>query len=443
MKQLRHIQTSIGLLIMLACFTTLHAQLQWTEYQNNPVLEKNAGSWDSGVVLDPTVIKSGDTLKMWYTGAVNIFSPAAIGYAFSLDGINWSRHAGNPVMQGRSTDWDRPSVLVPIVIQDGDTLRMWYGGGSSPDDVKIGYATSVDGVNWSRQPAPVMESGSIGEWNADAIMPGSVIKEGSIFKMWFSGAVGSIAIANANTKTAIGYATSPDGIAWTLFDDPATTTAPFQFSDPVLDHGSPGEDWDANEMFTPSVLKTDSGYEMWYSGWRSGGDGQHLGHATSPDGINWTKHAQNPIFREPGTWNGGHVFPSVILDGEQYRMWYQGWTGPGTAAIGYATAPLITSVDENRRIPNRFGLHQNYPNPFNPTTSIRYELTKSSSVVLQVFDLLGREVRVLVNEVKSAGIHEVKWDGLNDAGLPVSSGLYLYRIKDQNQIVMKKMVMLR
>jgi len=90
-----------------------------------------------------------------------------------------------------------------------------------------------------------------------------------------------------------------------------------------------------------------------------------------------------------------------------------------------------------------FRLRQNYPNPFNPATSIRYELTKSSSVVLQVFDLLGREVRLLVNEAKPAGLHGVKWDGLNDAGLSVSSGLYLYRIVSQNQVVIRKMVLMR
>ena len=104
----------------------------------------------------------------------------------------------------------------------------------------------------------------------------------------------------------------------------------------------------------------------------------------------------------------------------------------------------ITGIEKaDRVVPESFILSQNYPNPFNPSTSIRYELTKSSSVVLQVFDVLGREVRVLVNEVKPAGLHEVKWDGLNEAGLPVSSGLYLYRIENQNQVVMKKMVLMR
>ena len=113
--------------------------------------------------------------------------------------------------------------------------------------------------------------------------------------------------------------------------------------------------------------------------------------------------------------------------------------------FSHTKAESSTAVAESqeRHTSKTFSLYQNYPNPFNPATSIRYEITKASSVVLQVYDVLGREVRVLVNGVKPAGLHEVKWDGLNEAGLPVASGLYLYRIENQNQVFMKKMVMMR
>ena len=115
-----------------------------------------------------------------------------------------------------------------------------------------------------------METGEAGTWNADTMGPGTVIKEDGLFKMWFFGGVGGILGADANTKTGIGFATSPDGINWTFYDDSATTAPPYQFSDPVLNHGEAGA-WDANEMFTPGVLRTDAGgYEMWYSGWRDG-----------------------------------------------------------------------------------------------------------------------------------------------------------------------------
>jgi hypothetical protein len=75
-------------------------------------------------------------------------------------------------------------------------------------------------------------------------------------------------------------------------------------------------------------------------------------------------------------------------------------------------------------IPSEFVLEQNYPNPFNPATTIRYELSKTSSVRLSVYDIIGREVAVLVNERKKAGSYGVNF---NATGL--SSGAYFYRIQ--------------
>jgi hypothetical protein len=85
-----------------------------------------------------------------------------------------------------------------------------------------------------------------------------------------------------------------------------------------------------------------------------------------------------------------------------------------------------------------FFLQQNYPNPFNPSTTIKFELPTSSVVRLSVYDVLGREVSVLVNERREAGFHEVKFDG---SGL--SSGVYFYRIQAGNFVETKKLVLLR
>ena len=80
-------------------------------------------------------------------------------------------------------------------------------------------------------------------------------------------------------------------------------------------------------------------------------------------------------------------------------------------------------VEEVGRVPTAYALGQNYPNPFNPSTTITYELPTSSEVRLSVYDMLGREVTVLVNEKRNAGVHEVKFDGSN-----LSSGVYIYRL---------------
>jgi hypothetical protein len=83
-------------------------------------------------------------------------------------------------------------------------------------------------------------------------------------------------------------------------------------------------------------------------------------------------------------------------------------------------------------------LAQNYPNPFNPATTITYELPIASQVTLSVYDVLGREVSVLVNGRKNAGVHEVKFDGVN---LP--SGVYFYRLQAGDFCQSKKLVLLK
>ncbi|MFQ5641865.1 MAG: T9SS type A sorting domain-containing protein, partial [bacterium] len=94
-------------------------------------------------------------------------------------------------------------------------------------------------------------------------------------------------------------------------------------------------------------------------------------------------------------------------------------------------------------VPERFELFQNYPNPFNPSTTIKYELSKNSQVILKIYNVLGREVRTLLNENQTAGLKTVQWDGRDDSGAIVSSGVYLYRIQASNKIQSKKMVFLR
>jgi hypothetical protein len=88
--------------------------------------------------------------------------------------------------------------------------------------------------------------------------------------------------------------------------------------------------------------------------------------------------------------------------------------------------------------PLDFELSQNYPNPFNPTTVVRYELPAASDVKLVVYDLLGREVAVLVNEKKAPGSYDVKFDA---AGL--ASGVYLYRLTAGNFVQTHKMILVR
>ncbi|HMZ05423.1 MAG TPA: FG-GAP-like repeat-containing protein [bacterium] len=94
-------------------------------------------------------------------------------------------------------------------------------------------------------------------------------------------------------------------------------------------------------------------------------------------------------------------------------------------------------------IPEDLQLEQNYPNPFNPSTHIRFAVPQASNVRLTVFNLLGQKVRTLIEDYRSSGSYGVVWDGRNDAGLGVASGIYVYRLEAAGRIVSRKMMLMK
>ena len=85
-------------------------------------------------------------------------------------------------------------------------------------------------------------------------------------------------------------------------------------------------------------------------------------------------------------------------------------------------------------------MDQNYPNPFNPTTLISYTLAEVSDVKLVVYNILGKEVRVLVNNTQAMGSHSIQWDGRDAIGRKLSSGMYIYRLVAGQNVAIKKMI---
>ncbi len=94
-------------------------------------------------------------------------------------------------------------------------------------------------------------------------------------------------------------------------------------------------------------------------------------------------------------------------------------------------------------IPQSYKLFQNYPNPFNPQTQMRYDLPEPGHVKLYVYNVLGQRVRVLVDETQEAGHQSVIWDGKDEDGREVASGIYFYKIKTEGYQKTKKMVLLK
>jgi hypothetical protein len=100
-------------------------------------------------------------------------------------------------------------------------------------------------------------------------------------------------------------------------------------------------------------------------------------------------------------------------------------------------------VNPSRDTPERFALEQNYPNPFNPSTEIAFDLPTKSRVTLNVYNINGRQVVTLVDQVLPAGHHSISWNGENASGSPAASGVYFYRLQAGEHVESRKMMLLK
>ena len=128
----------------------------------------------------------------------------------------------------------------------------------------------------------------------------------------------------------------------------------------------------------------------------------------------------------------GPIPPFVVSTGVNSPTNYLGETG----------SVVPTGIDLGETPP--LSLHQNYPNPFNPTTMIQYSIDERVRVTLRIYDVAGRLVSTLVDKVRAPGVvHSAIWDGTNESGQKMSSGMYFYRMTAGNAVLTKKLVLLK
>lgn len=288
-------------------------------------------------------------LKIFTILFVIIFLCSGIGLLSAQ--TQWNKYLHNPVLtDGPTGEWDVAGVQVPSVIFDGNIYHMWYIGFQNiRNQWYIGYATSTDGITWTKynDPStteapyeysdPVLKAGPEGSWDENGINQVGVIKQDNEYKMWYTSFDGDI-LEDADDHMSIGYATSTNGINWNKYDDPLTTESPYADSDPVFTPGNQGS-WDSYAVQVgSSVLFDGDQYHMWYLGFSAPRE-ISIGYATSSDGINWNRYAENPVivstqsFETEGFW-----MPRVIYDNELYHIWYSGWNQDIGTRIGYATS---------------------------------------------------------------------------------------------------------
>jgi hypothetical protein len=134
---------------------------------------------------------------------------------------------------------------------------------------------------------------------------------------------------------------------------------------------------------------------------------------------------------------GRYVWHCHILSHEDHEMMRVLHVGAGAFAKDGAVA------DASSNVPSKFSLEQNYPNPFNPSTNIRFQLPQDEKVELKIYNMLGQEVRTLADAQYAAGQHTLVWDGKNNRGRAVASGVYIYTMTAGKFTQTKKMNLVR
>lgn len=274
----------------------------WQKYEGNPVL-----GGELGTCFDMSVAATAGRYRMWFS-----WRPRhGIGHAVSDDGLHWI--AAPDVVLGRDARSRDESLEVtrPFVLEEEGRYTMWYAG-HSPTRVLICRATSEDGLNWERQ-GPVLEPSE--PWERSSVMCPSVLRgTDGLLHMWYSG-------GERYEPDAIGYVVSRDGTSWTRVQDK-----------PVL-RPDPATSWERDRVAGAHVFRHEGFLYAAYIGFANGFEESSIGIARSTDGINWERHAANPVVTRggPGDFDSINVYkPFVIVEDGVWRMWFNASSPAGT-----------------------------------------------------------------------------------------------------------------
>ncbi len=237
------------------------------------------------------------------TGAIHIFVTWG---GFPLQNYNWVDNVSNPIINCGDNYFNYFGVAQPVVLFDEGKYKMWYYGDEGSARKYVLYAESLDGIQWTEHPSPVLSPGPQGSWDSWAVHPGSIIKENGVYKMYYSG------WADQYGPWYIGLATSVDGISWNK--KPA----------PILSSASGWE----TQIASCFILKKEDKYFLYYTGRNM--PQYKIGLAISEDGINFTRYSGNPILENEFPWeNSGVLYPTIFKENNIYKMIYMDAQGRG------------------------------------------------------------------------------------------------------------------
>lgn len=224
--------------------------LDGTRWEKASAAVLNPGStsaWDAKGLAFPSVLQVNGQYVMWYHAYDNA-NKIRIGRAVSTDGLTWTKNPATAVLEPSATGWDSKGASSPTVIYDATTrtYKMWYTG-SDGTLFQTGYASSSDGITWTKRTSPVLTVGGTGTWDSKRVVFGRVQMLDGVYHMYYAGDD----ITNTYTYE-IGYAFSMDGLAWTKLDDP------------ILSAGTSA--YDNFMVYAMDAVQTSEGWWGYYSG---------------------------------------------------------------------------------------------------------------------------------------------------------------------------------
>jgi len=435
--------------------------LQEFTYQSTQIDLYLVEEWDNGILEDTILINySGDFLAY---------------YGFIEDGVTnfesspvWLTKVAN-ISMGDSWDGvveDGPvhmvySGEVPISMPAGDFTaveadmydyynnsiylgKIWLSDGVG----WLGFDANVFGVQYNKSLISYTIAGGEGNWPL------------AVGNQWYYELEETFPVYNAPFAT---ISIDGDPSDWSSFD-PAV-------EDPEGDDPSVYDGVDIKELY---IAHDDDYLYMMISFWDGGPtiewgasrtDAYHLYVMTNDDESEeiayiyyddnsgyWTLYAYNFIHDYSNIVCGDVLECSILLNNlgnpsSLYRYSLsvadmdENYDKSNFTSVNLAQTDIVR--DETAGLPEDYLLRQNHPNPFNPFTTIEYSIPTAGNVDLMIYNILGKEVKHLVNEHHSAGVYSVQWDGTDNNSTPVASGIYFYRLKTDNFTECKRMVLLK
>lgn len=312
-------------------------------HEGNPILPRgDRPGWDSQFIDPGGMIYHEGMFHMFYNGIDRFPAPVGVGYATSPDGFVWTRQSEEPVMtaeamSGSNLLGSNLFVTSTLVEPDGSWVLYFYtlgeAGFTGPGGIGRATAPAPAGP-WTIDPDPVLSPGPSGAWDSVQVSGPNVLRADEGYIMYYDASGGG-------SRSMIGMATSPDGIRWEKYNDPATSDPAFAESDPVLLVSDNG--WDSKRLIDPNVILTPDGFEMIYlstSGSGKFAPGEFaFGAASSPDGIAWTKSELNPVLsnRDHNWWKQAYLASLLHVEGMYYLYFDLVASGAGGTDVYLAT----------------------------------------------------------------------------------------------------------